>query len=237
MSDEKRLRIPAMDLGRVHRPVRDELVAAFTHALDTSSFVGGKPVEAFEAELAAYVGARHAVGVGSGTAALHLALVASGIGRGDEVLLPANTFIATAEAVLAAGADPVLVDVDPRTALMDVTAAAAAVGPRTAAIIPVHLYGQPVPMDPVRELASRHGLFVLEDAAQAIGARWRGERAGSMGDAAGFSFYPGKNLGALGDAGAVTTNDAALAGRVAALRSHGERRKYVHDMPGWCERL
>ena len=231
------LRVPAMDLGRLHSTVRHELVTAFEHALDTSSFVGGAAVAELEQSLAEYVGTQHAVGVGSGTAALHLALVAAGIGPGDEVLVPANTFIATAEAVVAAGADPVLVDVDPTTALMDADAAAAAVGPCTAAVVPVHLYGQTVAAEPFSALAQRHGLFLLEDSAQAIGADWNGRRAGSIGDAAGFSFYPGKNLGALGDAGAVTTDDAALARRVRSLRSHGEQRKYVHEVPGWCERL
>jgi dTDP-4-amino-4,6-dideoxygalactose transaminase len=164
-------------------------------------------------------------------------LQAAGIGAGDEVILPPNTFFATAEAVVSAGATPVLVDVDPATALIDPSAVEAAITPNTAAIIAVHLYGQPADMTALRAIADRHSLFLFEDAAQAIGASWQGQPAGSLGDAAGFSFYPGKNLGALGEAGAVTTNDEVLAAKVRALRSHGEPAKYVHRYWGVNERL
>lgn len=229
--------VPLIDLASVHAPVRDELIAAFTRMLDSSSFIGGHEVEAFEGELAEHTGVAHAVGLGSGTAALQLTLMAAGIGPGDEVILPANSFFATAEAVMGAGATPVLVDVDGATALIDPAAAAAAVTERTAAVIPVHLYGQPADMDRVNELAARHGLFVLEDAAQAIGATWNGSPAGGLGHAGAISFYPGKNLGALGDAGAVTTNDEALARRVRQLRSHGEETRHHHVVSGFTERL
>lgn len=229
--------VPFVDLRPLHLPIVDGLVEALLRIVSNSSFVGGKEVEQFEADLAKYVGTKHTVGVGSGTAALQLALQAAGIGRGAEVVVPANTFFATVEAVLAAGADPVLVDVDEKTALMDIDAVRAAITSRTEAIIPVHLYGQPVNMDEIMLLARRHGILVLEDAAQAIGARWSDRPVGSLGDIAAFSFYPAKNLGALGDAGAVTTDDAGLATAVAALRSHGERRKSVHDDFGTTARL
>jgi dTDP-4-amino-4,6-dideoxygalactose transaminase len=229
--------VPFVDLAAVHEPVLAELRDAFERVVATSAFIGGQEVERFEHSLAEAVGVRHAVGVGSGTAALHLALVAGGVGAGDEVLVPANTFVATVEAVVASGARPVLVDVDRATALLDLDAAEAAITSRTAAVIPVHLYGQPVDAGALRDLASRHSLFVLEDAAQAIGATWDGQPAGSLGSAAAFSFYPGKNLGALGDAGAVTTDDDELARRVRLLRSHGEETRHHHVVSGLCERL
>ncbi len=229
--------IPLVDLEVVHRPMADDLRAAFERVLRSSSFVGGAEVHRFEAALAELVGVPHAVGVASGTAALHLALLAAGVGPGQEVVVPANTFFATAEAVMATGAAPVLADVEVATGLLNPEAAEAALSPRTAAVAAVHLYGQPVDADRFGALARRHGLFLLEDAAQAIGAAWRSRPAGSLGDAAGFSFYPGKNLGALGDGGAVTTADADLARAVRLLRSHGEERKGVHVVPGFCERL
>ncbi len=229
--------IPFVDLRPIHLPIVDGLVEALLRVVSNSSFVGGKEVEQFETGLAAYVGTKHAVGVGSGTAALQLALEAAGVGAGAEVIVPANTFFATAEAVLAAGAKPVLVDVVESTALLDIDAVRAAITPRTEAIIPVHLYGQPVNMDEITLLARRHGLLVLEDAAQAIGAQWCDRPVGSLGDAAAFSFYPAKNLGALGDVGAVVTDDEELAAGVSALRSHGERRKSVHDQIGTTARL
>jgi dTDP-4-amino-4,6-dideoxygalactose transaminase len=226
-----------MDLAAIHTPMLDELHDALDQVVAASAFTDGTPVESFEQALAERTGSRHAVAVGSGTAALHLALSAAAIGRGDEVIIPANTFFATAEAVVAAGATPVLADVDPLTALLDVDAAAAAISPRTTAIIPVHLYGQPVDAPAFRALAEQNGLLLLEDACQAIGARWDQCPAGSLGDAAGFSFYPGKNLGALGDAGAVTTDDEVLARRVRLLRSHGEGAKHEHRRYGFCERM
>ncbi len=229
--------VPLADLAEVHRPMMEDLRAAFERVVSQSSFTLGAEVQAFEAELARYVHARHAVGVASGTAALQLALVAAGIGPGDEVILPPNTFFATVEAVLATGAQPVLADVDPGSALLDVDAAEAAVTRRTAAVVPVHLFGQPVDADRFRAFADRHQLFLLEDAAQAIGATWDGRPVGSTGDATAFSFYPGKNLGALGDGGAVTTSDPQLARRIRLLRSHGEEEKHVHEVVGLCERL
>jgi dTDP-4-amino-4,6-dideoxygalactose transaminase len=229
--------VPFIDLAAVHEPIRPQLTAVFDDVLRRSAFTGGAEVSSFEEELARYVGASHAVGVGSGTAALHLALVAAGVGPGDEVILPANTFIATAEAVVAAGATPVLAEVEATTALLDPASVEAAVTARTAAVIAVHLYGQPVDGRAFRELAAREGLFLLEDACQAIGASWEGIPAGSLGDAAAFSFYPGKNLGAFGDAGAVTTHDQDLARRVRRLRSHGEASKHQHLEFGVCERL
>ncbi len=229
--------VPLVDLRMSHRALLPELRAAFERVVGRASFVGGDDVQSFECELAAYVGARHAVGLGSGTAALQLALLAAGIGPGDEVILPPNTFFATVEAVIGVGATPVFVDVNPDTALLDVAAAETAVGPRTAAVIPVHLYGQSAPMDGFVRLAARLGLFLVDDAAQALSATWEGRRIGSFGDATAYSFHPNKNLGALGEAGAVTTPDADLARRVELLRSHGEVRKNVHLRVGVNERL
>lgn len=229
--------VPFVDMGVVNAPYLRELRTAFDRVLDSSQFVGGEEVAGFEAMLASFVGTEHAVGVNSGTAALQLALMAAGIGRGDEVILPANTFFATAEAVVAVGADPVLVDCERGTALIDLDAMEAAITARTAALVPVHLYGQPVDMDRVNEIATQRSLFVLEDNAQAIGATWNGRMTGTLGDAAAFSFYPGKNLGALGEGGAVTTNDSNLATRIDLLRSHGSLQKYHHDRWGTNERL
>ena len=230
------MHVPFGDLGGMHEPMLEELHAAFDRVVRSSAFNGGPEVEAFEAAFAQLVGVSHAVGVGSGTAALHLALVAAGIGPGDEVIVPTNSFVATAEAVVAAGATPVFADVEPDTALLDPASAEAAVTDRTAAIAAVHLYGQVADMDALEKVAETRGLFLLEDAAQAVTATWDDRPAGSLGAAAGFSFYPGKNLGALGEAGAVTTNDAALARRVAQLRSHGESARYVHEVGGLNER-
>lgn len=221
----------------VNAPYLEELRSAFERVVDSARFVDGDEVAHFESLLSRQVGAPHAIAVDSGTSALQLALQAAGIGAGDEVLVPANSFFATAEAVIATGAEPKLVDCHPSTALIDLDAARAAIGPRTAAMVPVHLYGQPVDMDHARALARRYRLFLLEDAAQAIGALWNEKPVGSFGDAAAFSFYPGKNLGALGDAGAVTTSDTALAERVSRLRSHGGVRKYEHTEWGHNARM
>lgn len=229
--------VPLVDLRALHEPLEADLRAAFERVLASSSFVGGPEVEHFEAALAEEVAVAHAVAVGSGTSALHLALKAAGIGPGDEVVLPPNTFFATAEAVVATGATPVLADVDIATALLDPDAVEAAITRRTAAIAAVHLYGQPVDADRFGAIAARHGLFLLEDAAQAFTGSWRGRPVGSLGHAGAFSFYPAKNLGALGDGGAVTTADAGLAARVRLLRSHGEQPRSVHVLPGFCERL
>lgn len=230
-------RIPFNDLNALHEPLLPELREAFERVVANSTFSSGPEVAGFEQELAERVGSSHAVGVGSGTAALHLTLVAAGIGPGDEVVLPPNTFFATAEAVVAAGATPVFADAHFESALIDPDAVEAALSERTAALIAVHLYGQPADMDRLGEIAGRHGLFLVEDAAQAIGASWGIRPVGSLGDAAAFSFYPGKNLGALGEAGAVTTSDAAIAERVAQLRTHGESARYVHEASGFNERM
>jgi dTDP-3-amino-3,4,6-trideoxy-alpha-D-glucose transaminase len=224
-------------LARQHAALSEELTAAFRRVVEKDAFVLGAEVEAFEQDFARYCGAPECVGVASGTAALALALMAAGIGRGDEVIVPAHTFIASALAVVHAGATPVFCDVDPHRGLIDPASASAVLGRRTAAIIAVHLYGQACEMGPLNSLARRHSLFVLEDAAQAHGASSEGQRVGSVGDAAAFSFYPSKNLGALGDAGAVCTADAQLAARVRKLRHLGQRRKGEHVLIGRNERL
>ena len=197
----------------------------------------GKDVASFEEEFATFCGTRHAVGLDSGLAALELSLRAFGIGPGDEVIVPANSFIATAAAATFAGARPVLVDVDSATYNIDVGLIEAAITPRTRAIIPVHLYGLPADMDEVMRLADKHGLVVIEDACQAHGAYYKGRRAGSLGHAAGFSFYPTKNLGACGDAGMVVTDDAAVAERVRTMRNCGQRKKYIHELPPFNHRM
>ena len=229
--------VPFYDTAPFHGRLHDELLAAFDRVLASGHFIDGEEVELFEAALAASVGTSDAVGVASGTAALHLALVAAGIGPGDEVVLPPNTYFATAEAIVAAGARPVFADVDPDTALIDPEAVEAAVTPATAAIVAVHLYGQPADADALGEVARRHGMFLLEDAAQALGGTWAGRPVGSLGRAAAFSFYPSKTLGALGDGGAVTTSDSMLARRVRQLRDHGQVAKNVHGTFGFNERL
>lgn len=224
--------IPFLDLTAVNSRLREEFDLAWKTVLDHGGYIGGPDVERFEREFAAYCDADACIGVANGTDALELILIGLGIGRGDEVILPANTFIATAEAVCAAGARPRFVDVRPDTLLIDPDAVEAAITRSTAAVIVVHLYGQMVDPEPISAIAARHGLAVIEDAAQAHGARHRGHRAGSVGVAAGFSFYPGKNLGALGDAGAVVTSDAALAQRVRRLANHGrsdvDRHRHAH---------
>lgn len=229
--------VPFVDLGRQHSEVEDGLLSAFHRVVDQGNFTLGEEVEAFEREFAAFVGTAEAVGVASGTDALHFALRAVGVGAGDEVITAVNTFAATAEAILMCGATPVFVDIDERTYLMDLDAAEAAVTPRTKAIVPVHLYGQAVDMKRVQRIADRHGLAVIEDACQAHGARTNGLTAGAAGTAGCFSFYPGKNLGALGDGGMVTTNDHDLAERVRLLRCHGEDAERNHIEPGYCSRL
>ena len=231
------MKVPFLDLQSPHRELREELEAANRRVLDSGWFILGPELEAFEAEFAAYCGARHCVGVGNGLEALHLILRGYSIGPGDEVIVPAHTFIATWLAVSYAGAKPVPVEVDPATANLDPTRIEAAVTARTRAILPVHLYGRPAAMEEIGAIAARHGLKVIEDAAQAHGARYRGERAGSLGAAAGFSFYPGKNLGALGDGGAVTTDDPQLAEQLRMLRNYGSSQKYVHQLAGVNSRL
>lgn len=231
--------IKFLDLGTSHAQVRDALDDVWASTLGTNGFVGGKAVELFEADFAAYCGAEHCVGVANGTDALELILAGLGIGAGDEVIVPANTFIATAEAVATSGATPVFVDVDPVTGLIDAANISPAITSATKAVMAVHLYGQTVNMTEIREVCDPAGVLVIEDAAQAHGASWRGKRAGSMGVAAGFSFYPGKNLGALGDGGAITTNDGELAERMRQLANHGRslNSRYEHDVIGRNSRL
>ncbi len=228
--------IPLVDLAAQHAEVADEISRGMAAVIARSAFILGEEVGAFEADFARACGAAHAIGVGNGTDAIELVLRALGIGAGGEVLVPANTFIATALAVLRAGARPVLVDCDAHH-LIDPERLAAAVTPRTRAILPVHLFGQLADMEAVAAVAAAHGLLVLEDAAQAHGARRQGRPAGSFGRAAAFSFYPGKNLGAYGDAGAVVTSDDALAGRIRHLRNWGSERKYHHPEAGFNSRL
>ena len=229
--------VPFLDLSAPWRELQDELDAAWRRVMESGWYILGKEVAAFEEEFAAYCGVRHCIGVGNGLDALHLILRGYGIGPGDEVIVPANTYIATWLAVTYAGATPVPVEPDEATFNLDPARIEAALTPRTRAIMPVHLYGQPADLDPITAVARRHGLKVIEDAAQAHGARYRGRRCGSLGDAAGFSFYPGKNLGAIGDGGAVTTDDDDLAGRLRMLRNYGSSRKYVNEVAGFNSRL
>lgn len=227
--------IPLVDLAAAHRQVADEVAAGWAQVLERTAFINGPQVAAFEREYAEYLGVAHCVGVASGTDALELALRAVGVGRGDECVLPANTFIATAEAVARAGATPILVDCQADTGLIDVNGCADAVGPRTRAILPVHLYGQAAAVEQIRPLAA--GAAVIEDAAQSQGARRHGSLTGTLGDAAATSFYPGKNLGAYGDAGAVMTSDDDIARNVRRLRDHGSDKRYEHPILGFNSRL
>ena len=229
--------IPFLDLKSHHAALRVELDRAIKEVIDSGAFAGGPFVEKFERDFAAYCGSRYAIGVGSGTEALWLSLLACGVGPGDEVITVANTFMATAEAISYCGARPVFVDVNETTYTMDPAGLEDAHGPRTKAIIPVHLFGQPADMDPILEFARKHNLFVIEDAAQAHGAKYKGRTAGTLGDAGCFSFYPSKNLGALGEAGAIITNDAELQEKLRVLRDHGQVRKYRHDVIGWNCRM
>ena len=229
--------VPFADLARLHAPVAEELSTTFNRVLRSSAFILGEEVERFEAEFATYCGARHCVGVASGTAALTIMLQAAGVAPHDEVIVPAHTFVATALAVMHAGATPVCVDVDRRSGLIDPGAVAEAIGPATAAVLGVHLYGQTCAIEPLRALARRHGLLLLEDAAQAHGATYRAARAGSLGHAAAFSFYPSKNLGALGDGGAICTDDEAVANKARRLRDLGRGADSIHRVPGYNERL
>lgn len=231
------MRIPLVDLAAQQAEVHEEVRAGLDEVFATTAFVGGPAVGRFEAAYAAAVGVRHCVGVANGTDAVELALRAVGVGPGAEVVVPVNTFVATAEAVSRIGAVPVLADVDPARLLLDPDAVRAAVGPRTAAIVPVHLFGQVAPVEELLKIAADAGVPLVEDAAQAQGARRGGRAAGSFGVAGATSFYPGKNLGAAGDAGGVTTDDADVAGRVRVLAGHGSTRKYRHDVVGMNSRL
>lgn len=229
--------VPFVDLQAQYTAIAGEVEQAVAETLREAEYILGRAVDEFEEAFAAYCGARYAVAVDSGTSALELVLRAFGIGAGDEVVTAANTFIATALAISYTGARPVLVDVDPRTATIDVAAIERAITPRTRAIIPVHLYGHPADMDPIMALARRHGLVVIEDACQAHGAGYRGRRVGALGHAAAFSFYPAKNLGACGDGGAVVTNDEQVAATLRLLRNYGQREKYHHVQQGFNRRL
>ena len=229
--------IPFLDLRAAYLDLKSGIDAAMARVLESGCYILGPEVDAFEAEWAAYCEARHAVGLANGLDALSLALRALDIGAGDEVIVPSNTYVATWLAVSGVGAMPVPVEPDPISYNIDPAHIAAAITPRTRAIMPVHLYGQPADMDPILDIARAHGLRVIEDAAQAHGARYKGKRIGAHGDIVCWSFYPGKNLGAIGDAGAVTTDDAALAERVALLRNYGSRQKYVNEEAGANSRL
>jgi dTDP-4-amino-4,6-dideoxygalactose transaminase len=229
--------VPFLDLRAQVQQIKPEIREALDKVLDSCSFVLGEDVRSFEGEFAAYCRAKFGVAVNSGTSALHLALLAAGIGPGDEVITVPFTFVATVAAVLYAGATPVLVDVDPKHLTMDPGRIEAAITPRTRAIMPVHLYGQPADMDPIMEIARRRNLVVIEDAAQAHGAEYKGRRAGSIGDMGCFSFYPGKNLGACGEGGIVVTDDPALAKTVSMLRDWGQERKYNHVLKGFNFRM
>lgn len=231
------MNIPFLDLSAAYRELQAEIEAEVLASLRSGWYIGGRDVEAFEANYAAFTETSHCVGVANGLDALHLALLAMGVGAGDEVIVPSNTFIATWLAVNQCGAVPVPVEPLETTYNIDPEKIEAAITPRTKVILPVHLYGQPANLEPILAVAQRHGLRVLEDAAQAHGARYQGKRIGGHGDAVAWSFYPGKNLGALGDAGAVTTNDSLIAERVRTLRNYGSRVKYVNEVKGFNSRL
>jgi dTDP-4-amino-4,6-dideoxygalactose transaminase len=229
--------IPFVDLQAQYQSIKPEIDAAIGRVLESGQFVLGPEVAAFEQAFAAYCHASHALGLNSGTSALHLALLAAGVGPGDEVITTPFTFVATVAAIGYTGARAVFVDIDPRSFTIDPAQIEAAITPRTKAILPVHLYGQPADMDPIMAIAREHGLIVIEDAAQAHGAEYRGRRAGSIGDIGCFSFYPGKNLGAYGEGGAITTNNAEFARTIRMLRDWGAEQKYHHELKGYNYRL
>ena len=231
------IKVPFLDLKSHHVPIMSEISLAIQEVIDSSSFAGGPFVAAFEQDFAAYCNAPYALGVGSGTEALWLSLLACGVGPGDEVITVPSTFMATAEAITYCGARPVFVDVDERTYTMNPEALQSVLTEKTKALIPVHLFGQPADMDPIVEFARKHGLYVIEDACQAHGAEYKGRRVGTLGDTACFSFYPGKNLGAFGEAGAVVTGCIELQEKIRILRDHGQVRKYFHSVVGWNCRM
>ena len=231
------MNIPFLDLKAPYIELKDELDAAYRRVMESGWYILGKEVEAFESEFAAYCESEHCIGVANGLDALHLIVRAYGIGPGDEVIVPSNTYIASWLAVTHAGATPVPVEPDELTYNIDPAKIEQAITPKTKAIMVVHLYGQTADMDPINAIAQKHSLKVIEDCAQAHGARYKGRRAGSLGDAAGFSFYPGKNLGAIGDGGAVTTNDTKLHERVKILRNYGSQIKYINEVAGFNSRL
>ena len=231
------IRVPYLDLKTQYQSIKPEIDAAIARVLESCQFVLGPEVAGFEQDFAAYCGVSECIALNSGTSALHLALLAAGVGPGDEVITVPFTFVASVSAVTYAGARPVLVDIDPRSFTMDPAAIEAAITPRTKAILPVHLYGQSADMDPIMEVARRHRLVVIEDAAQAHGAKYKGRPVGSIGDMACFSFYPGKNLGAYGEGGAVTTSNAGYANTIRMLRDWGQDRKYHHVLKGFNYRM
>ena len=233
----KTMTVPYFDLKAQYAGMRDEILAALDRVCQGASFILGEEVAAFEKEFAAYCETKYCVALNSGTSALHLALLAIGVQGGDEVITTANTFIATAEAIAYTGARPVFVDIDPATANIDPRRIEQAITRRTKAIIPVHLYGRPAELGPILEIARNHGLAVIEDSCQAHGARYRGKRVGGIGTAAAFSFYPGKNLGAYGEGGALTTNDENIASLARSLRDHGQTSRYFHDYLGYNYRM
>jgi len=231
------MNIPFLDLKATYLELQAEIDAAIKRVLDSGWYIFGAEVEAFEREYATYCEAKHCVGVANGLDALHLALLALGVGAEDEVIVPSNTYIATWLAISQCGAIPIPVEPDAATYNIDPARIEAAIGPRTKVILPVHLYGQPADMDPILEIARKHGLKVLEDGAQAHGARYKGKRIGAHGDVVAWSFYPGKNLGAYGDGGAITTDDAEIAERIRVLGNYGSRVKYVNEVQGFNSRL
>lgn len=231
------MNVPFVSFRPMEKELGEDLKNAFLRVFDNSWYIKGMEDPAFETAFAQYCGVQHCVGVGNGLDALMLALKALGVGKGDEVIVPSNTYIATALAVTAVGADPVFVEPDIRTFNIDPTKIEEKITAKTRAIMPVHLYGQPCEMDPIMQIAHRYNLYVVEDCAQAHGARYKGKTVGSFGDAAGFSFYPGKNLGALGDAGATVTNDKTLAEKISALGNYGSDYKYHHIYSGYNSRL
>ncbi len=227
------MNVPFLDLVAQHRPLKDELLSLWGEILDSCSFVGGEQVSLFEEEFARFCATRYCVSVNSGTDALRFIFIALGVTRGDEVITVPNTFIATSEAISQAGATPVFVDVDPKTYTMNPAKISERITPKTRGIVPVHLYGQTADMDAIGAIAEKHGVWVVEDACQAHGACFGNKKAGSIGSAAAFSFYPGKNMGACGEAGAVTTNNEDLAQKIKMLRDHGQQKKYHHAMEGY----
>ena len=231
------MKVPLLDLKAEYHELRDQILPALDRVCENSAFVLGEDVEQFEREFASYCDVKHCVALSSGTAALHLGLLALGVQAGDEVITSPNTFLATAEAITYCGARPVFVDIHPATANLDSGQIERAVTPRTRAIIPIHLYGRPADMDAIRSIAEKLKLLVLEDAAQAHGARYRGRRVGGLGNAAAFSFYPSKNLGAYGEGGALTTNDDSIAKYARAARSHGQTARYEHEFVGYNYRM
>jgi dTDP-4-amino-4,6-dideoxygalactose transaminase len=229
--------IPQADLRAQYHSIKDEIDHAISNVLESSQFILGEEVAAFEREFAAYCGASHCVGLNSGTSALHLALLAAGVRAGDEVITVPFTFVATVAAIYYTGATPVFVDIDPISYTLDPVLVERAITARTKAILPVHLYGQPVDMDPILEVARRHSIYVIEDAAQAHGAEYKHHRVGPLGDIGCFSFYPGKNLGAYGEAGAIVTNNPGFARKIGALRDWGQSHRYYHDLRGFNYRM